>query len=57
MMDGYEGSDDILEKLEYANQGPPTVDLYWSDVTELLRLAEKEIRELRYQIERLQGIW
>jgi len=47
MMDGYQGSNDILERLEYACQGPPAVDLYWGDAMDLLREARDEIRRLR----------
>jgi hypothetical protein len=46
-MDGYFGSDDILEKLEYACQGSPTVDLYWGDVMPLLTESRDEIKRLR----------
>jgi len=46
-MDGYTGSNDILEKLKYANLGSPTVDLYWGDVRTLLEESELEIEKLR----------
>ena len=44
-MDGYSGSDDIVEKLEYATV--PYVDLYWGDVMDLLRESLHEIKNLR----------
>lgn len=46
-MDGYKGSDDLVERLEYANQGAPNVDLYWSEVMGLLRESLIEIKKLR----------
>jgi len=46
-MDGYTGSNDILEKLKYANLGSPTVDLYWGDVRTLFEESELEIEKLR----------
>lgn len=55
-MDGYFGSDDILEKLEFALYDPCR-DLYWGDVMELLRknLNEiKQLREIKHEYENLQ---
>jgi hypothetical protein len=53
MMDGYRGSNDVLERLEYACQGPLSVDLYWSDAMELLRESRDEIKRLRARITEL----
>jgi hypothetical protein len=52
-MDGYTGSNDILEKLKYANLGSPTVDLYWGDVRILLEESELEIEKLRKSLQEI----
>ena len=52
-MDGYTGSNNILEKLKYANLGSPAVDLYWGDVRILLEESELEIEKLRKSLHKI----
>jgi hypothetical protein len=47
LVDGYGGSNDLLDKLEYACQERSAVDLYWGELMELLRESRDEIRRLR----------
>ena len=44
-MDGYKGSSDIQERLEYALA--PCVDLYHGEMMEMLRDSLEEIKKLR----------
>lgn len=46
-MDGYNGSDDILEKLKFATE--EINDLYWGDVMQLLNEAKEYITNQRAQ--------
>lgn len=43
MMDGYDGPNNLIKKLEYATGDH--VDLYWGEVMELLHESLKELRE------------
>jgi|GEM_PF-1614148 len=48
-MDGYHGSNDIVEKLEFACYDT-FADLYWGEAMRLLEESLQEIKKLRQQL-------